>query len=146
MAFVDTLVSPEICSQPSSSVIAPAVQATCTSTFIESGSPVEIVQKPSHTVFGDTSTLPTVLVAIAKDTIRGTLVDYFTQQCVYESMSTETPTALGTSTLLDLDKLQASLDPEVIHRKIQKQSFRRSLGMVTISTTIVQRPRVDGKR
>ena len=89
-------------------MIALAAKAICTSTFVESSSPGVIVQKSSHTVFGDTSTLPTVLVAMAKDTIRGTLVDYFTQQCVYESMSIETPAALGTSTLLDLDRLQAS--------------------------------------
>ena len=110
-------------------------------------SPGEILRKSSHTVFGDTSTLPTVLVTMAKDTIRGALVDYFTQQCVYESMSTETPAALGTSTLLDLDKLQVSLGRKVIHRRIQKQSFRRSLGLFTISTTIIRRlPVAEGMK
>jgi hypothetical protein len=98
------------------------------------------IEDDRHFKFGDCTGLPAEIVEMAKDTIRGVLVDYYAQN-VHSGLDKEqllTATSDKNMVKALAGRLEIPRYRRILQQSIQEDSFERALGLVTVTTTSTQ--------
>jgi hypothetical protein len=98
------------------------------------------VEDDRHFKFGDCSGLPAEIVEMAKDTIRGVLVDYYAQNMHSGLDKGQLLAATSDKNIVEASAshLEMPRYRRILQQSIQEKLIEKALGLVTITTTSTQ--------